>query len=726
MLLDSLENNGKHCMGCSACKTICPVQAISFETDSYGFYKAKIDEARCIKCGKCESVCPQLNYEFNNLKVPTCYAVKADAELLGKSSSGGAFGVLAEYTLNNNGLVCGAVYDPDFRGVSLKIASTKEDVAAMHGSKYVYSKPQTILADVKKKLDDGLPILFSGLPCQVAALNNVLGKEYDNLITVDLICTGVPSEKVFNAYLDQLSNGKEIVSVNMRPKKYGWEEDGIEILFREGSEYMVHGLRDPYLKGYLRGLFRADACYDCKYGTMPRVADFTIGDFWHADKILDEDDFSDGISCILLNNEKAQNCFENIKDSFSFIEEVPASFLRRFNMFAQKRKEHLGRSRFFDMINSGVPFKKAVKDCLEWRFDVAVSGSWTVPNYGGELTYYALYNTLKDMGKTVIMVERRANIPGYDVPKPNGFRINPYPFYDISRIHKSFNDQQELNLRIKNYVLGSDQIWNYKLMGTLEDIKSWSFDYAAPYRNKVAYASSFGADRFTGPDDVKKEYSSMLKRFNHISVREKSGVSIVREIADMEAVYVVDPALLCRREYFDKLASRSLCRDKDYVFAYFINPEVESDQNRFKNISLLSDRLTLGLRVCINLGTQLNNMAAKNIFPFPYENNLSVEDWVYFISHSSYVVTTSFHALCFSIIYHKPFVFLKGNMTDEYGFDRIRTILSMADLEDRVFKNIDEALNSDILTKEINWDRVSEKLKPEIDRSRKWLEDSLV
>jgi len=590
----------------------------------------------------------------------------------------------------------------------------------MQGSKYVYSKPGDIFIDIRSELEKGVKVLFTGLPCQVAGLNKYLGKEYENLITVDLICSGVPSEKVFRSYVDCISNGKKIVSINMRPKKYGWDEDGIETKFDDESEYMIHGIKDPYLKAYLKKLYNSDCCYDCKFATMPRVADLTIGDFWHVNKLFDDEDHSDGISCILLNSEKAE-CFWNmINYSFSYKKSIPASFLRRFNMFGAKRNGHLARDRFFEMLDKNVKFDKAVRDCLEWRFDVALSGCWTVRNYGGELTYYALYNALKSFGKTVIMVERRANIKGYDIPKVSAFRYDPYPFYDVSRIHKSFDDQKELNVRVKNFVVGSDQVWNYKLMNH-ESVMSWSFDYVAPFRNKISYASSFGNSGFEGGENEKELFSANLKSFNHISTREESGVKLIKELTDKDAEWVVDPAFLCEKDNFIELAGKSRCSSNNHMLAYIVHPSPIID-----GIDKIAEKLSLDMRLVVGFGAGISNMPKDNELPYSCENNCSLEDWLYLLIHCKYLVTTSFHALCLAIIFKKPFVFLQGGMTEEHGFDRIKTLLSKCGLMNRVLANSNDVLSSSTLDEDINWENVYSQLQPEIDRSRQWLIDSLV
>lgn len=233
--------------------------------------------------------------------------------------------------------------------------------------------------------------------------------------------------------------------MNFRPKKYGWRHSGIETIFEDGSKHMIHSVKDPYFRGFLNWLYVGNACESCQFASPPRQGDFSIGDFWNIDRYAEGLKFDDGVSCILLNSDKAKNIFQEISQNFDFVKKMPLSFLRRFNRLREKRPAHLARARFFSLINRGFTVEKAVDYALGWKFDVALSGCWTVPNYGGELTYYALYKTLNDLGYTTIMVERRKETLANSVPRPAAFSKSPYPWYDVCRVHKSLEDQRELN-----------------------------------------------------------------------------------------------------------------------------------------------------------------------------------------------------------------------------------------------------------------------------------------
>lgn len=721
MLLNKIHEIGKECSGCSLCASICPNEAIVMSPNKEGFFMPAIDEGKCINCGLCERKCPQLNLIKDNYADPSCYAVKADSEILKVSSSGGVFTVLSEYVFEKGGYVCGAAYDDNFTGVSHIMISDRSEMYKLRGSKYVYSKPNGIYKQVKDKLNEGHYVLFSGTPCQVAALNAYLPQKYEKLITVDLLCAGVPSEKIFSKYISEVAQGKKVTSISFRPKEYGWEYTGIQIKFDDDSEYIIHSIRDPYLKGFLNSLFKCDACKNCSYATLPRQGDFTIGDFWGIEKYDDSIDTKEGVSSVMLNNTKSESIFKEVRDRFVFAKKIHLPFLLSHNQCSEKRRSHLAKTRFYYLLNNGFSFTKAVDYALKWKFDIALTGCWTVRNYGGELTYYALYKTLRSMGYTVIMVERRVDIPNYNIPNPSLFNKNPYPFYDVSRIHKSFTDQRELNERVKTFICGSDQIWNFRLMNE-ESIKSYTMDYVADWRKKIAYATSFGSVELAGNEEQQQELAKLISRLNYVSVREKSGIDICSKIG-VKAEWTIDPLLLCDKEdYNELLKNSSVTKNEKYVFAYFLWP------NSFKyGLDKFSQILNLDYVITVNA----DEAALKRInfsettFPYPYIKNCKLEDWLYYAVNSTYIVTDSFHATCLAIAYKKPFVFVKGNLNEHNGLERITSLLEPLGLMDRIADTVESTLKDEKYMEEIDYNRIYKILDKEKERSINWLKKAI-
>lgn len=301
------------CTGCEACANICPQDAIIMTPDWRGFKYPHIDQKKCVDCGLCQKTCP-INtsiepFVFGNAAV----FVDKNKNYLTQASSGGAFGVIARYILSEGGIVFGASMDDNYN-VNFIGVERLEDLHLLHGSKYVQAYVGNIYREVKKHLKGNRKVLFCGCPCQVAGLNNYLKKEYDNLVTMDLICHGVPSQPYFKDYVNDLlkqksSNG--IKSFRFRYKPINEEEKrSIHIGYYNPDYYMTYFL---WGKGYRSG------CYNCKFAGGKRSGDFTIGDFWNNKNAKLPIDVSNGSSLVLLNTSKAQILSEKFQANGVFI-----------------------------------------------------------------------------------------------------------------------------------------------------------------------------------------------------------------------------------------------------------------------------------------------------------------------------------------------------------------------------------------------------------------------
>ncbi|CUQ82776.1 Coenzyme F420 hydrogenase/dehydrogenase, beta subunit C-terminal domain [[Ruminococcus] torques] len=303
------------CSGCGLCETVCPAQAIKMEYDKSGFIYPVIQKEKCIDCGLCERKCvvKTVSVEYPR----TCYAgVHLDEKIRAKSSSGGMFAALAEYTLEQGGVVFGAAVVPKGKIVTVKhiMIKNKEELKKLQGSKYVQSDIRECYTNVKQQLAEGKKVLFSGTPCQVAAMKNYLGKEYDDLLLVDLVCHGTPSILHWEKSIEEkLQNDEKVSAVSFRGKE-GYMQGEIEFKteadrirkenysFRNDSYYSMFLNADSYREG----------CYQCQYARPERDGDITIGDFWGFEKAYDraqiEKDakisLEEGNSLIAVNTEK--------------------------------------------------------------------------------------------------------------------------------------------------------------------------------------------------------------------------------------------------------------------------------------------------------------------------------------------------------------------------------------------------------------------------------------
>lgn len=300
----------KDCCGCSACASVCSKNAISMQADALGFFYPQVDKLNCVNCGLCESVCPIINRKKNvEKRDPLSYvaARNKNKEILFKSTSGGVFSSLAKLIISQNGVVYGACYNERLEVVH-DFADTEENCEKFIGSKYVQSRTVGIFSHIKKDLERGIPVLFTGTPCQVESVRKFLRKNYENLFLVDVVCHAVASPKVFQDYVTfaEKKLKSSIKSIRMRDKmRYGWgHRTSTAFVLRDGTI-----VRDPsslkmWNEIYFSAFVNRPSCNSCLFCNMNRSGDLTIGDFWD-DSSSRKDIYSiEGTSLVMVNNEK--------------------------------------------------------------------------------------------------------------------------------------------------------------------------------------------------------------------------------------------------------------------------------------------------------------------------------------------------------------------------------------------------------------------------------------
>lgn len=303
--------NKKKCCGCTACKSACPKQCISFYVDKEGFQYPIVDKDNCIKCDICEKVCPYLKDSAN--KKPTgVYAAKNYDSIRQVSSSGGIFTALAKSIIKQKGVVVGAAFDDEWT-VKHIIIDKETDLLRLRGSKYVQSNLGETFLRTKTILDTGQLVLFSGTPCQVNGLKNYLRKEYNNLLCVEVICHGVPSPLVWKTYLSSIKQpDKNLNNINFRDKRRGWLNYGFTLFFNDGSEVYQNRERNLYLKGYLSNTFLRPSCYNCPSKEGKSGADIALGDYWGVNNYHNEIYDNKGVSLVMLYTEKGKELFDGL------------------------------------------------------------------------------------------------------------------------------------------------------------------------------------------------------------------------------------------------------------------------------------------------------------------------------------------------------------------------------------------------------------------------------
>ena len=314
--------NKVDCCGCNACTSICPKQCISMNIDSEGFWYPEVDKSKCINCDLCEKVCPIINTPQIDIEDVRAYACKnKDSEIRDKSSSGGIFALLCKEVIDCNGVVFGASYDENF-DVRHTYAEVIEDCNQFRGSKYVQSEIGDTYKQAKKFLSEGRIVLFSGTQCQIKGLNLYLMKKYDNLISIDIVCHGVPSPKVFKSYKNLLIrkyNGN-IKDIRFRDKSRGWKEFSYVTEFDNGEIHSKTLKEDVFMKGFLKDLYLRPSCYSCTSKNYTDGSDLSLADYWGVQNIHPEFDDDRGISLVIANTVKGNNILRKISDKIDIIE----------------------------------------------------------------------------------------------------------------------------------------------------------------------------------------------------------------------------------------------------------------------------------------------------------------------------------------------------------------------------------------------------------------------
>lgn len=303
-----------HCTGCTACTAVCPKDAITMEPDVEGFRYPVVAKDKCVGCGLCQRACPVLNPIALTHTPSACAAKSPDEASRMASTSGGVFTELARDVLARGGAVFGAAYDDRFRVVHI-CAEDETNLVRLRGAKYAQSDLVDSFREVKRRLDKGQPILFSGTPCQVLGLRSYLRWDYDNLLLVDLVCHSVPSPLVWEKYLEYISAEKTLTAVNLRCKDTGWSHYAYSnrFDFSDGSSRLDRSGDSLYMKLFVGGQISRPSCTNCPAKGYARGSDLTLGDFWGIWDIAPELDDDRGTSLVLIQTVKgraAMSCLD--------------------------------------------------------------------------------------------------------------------------------------------------------------------------------------------------------------------------------------------------------------------------------------------------------------------------------------------------------------------------------------------------------------------------------
>ncbi len=320
MYFETLDK--KECCGCSACLSACPKQCIEMRADEEGFLYPVIDKDICIDCGLCRKVCPFAHPEYPDA-APLVYATYVkDESQRAQSTSGGIFYAVARWVISQGGVVYGAAFDSHFKLRHVGV-DNMEELQRLRGSKYLQSDLGDVFSEIRRYLKEGRWVYFTGVGCQVAGLKSFLRKDYDTLVTSDLVCHGVPSQQMFDWHLDYLRQKErgEITSYSFRDTG-GW---GVCETYEYVSQTRGRGVRrqwsyelSPYLYSFMYAFNYRYSCYDCKFARVPRQGDITLADYWGVQRYFPDLDIRKGVSLVLLNTVRGKMVWDAVKETLVY------------------------------------------------------------------------------------------------------------------------------------------------------------------------------------------------------------------------------------------------------------------------------------------------------------------------------------------------------------------------------------------------------------------------
>lgn len=636
------------CCGCGSCSQSCNKNAITMVDEGFGFKFPHINGDICVNCGKCLNSCP-----LNNVKslgdIKYCYASKTNNETIRKqSSSGGIFYELSSYVINKlNGVVFGAKFDDNFN-VIMSYFENMNDIDAFMRSKYVQADTLNTFKECKSFLENNRTVLYTGTPCQINGLKSYLNKDYENLITVDIACHGVPSQKVWKTYLRKISKFRKIKSVNFRDKKNGWRSYHITITFENGDVLSEKHNDNEYMKLFLQDKILRKSCYNCHFGNEYSKSDITIGDFWNIGEYHKNLDDNKGISVVVANTNKGVSLINDTSDIDCHVINDD-SYKKKNGGF--KNKLTLQKDRI-ETIKNYIKSNKPRVGIITLRLN---------NNIGGELQNFALQKIIKSFGYDPFTIEKN---------KQHLEFVDKY----IQRrvIKESFTEIKENDFSC--FVVGSDQIWRHKYI----KCPSFNFlDFASDWKSKkYVYAASFGTDTWDYGTEETEKIKQLIKNFDAVSVRENNALDLCQKHLGINPLWVLDPTMLLSKEDYIQII-----RDYDKkpkgggVFPYILDNDIDKE----------------------NLIANVKNKFKYNVISF---DKKSVSDFLNSFYSCDCVVTDSFHGCVFSIIFNKPFVCI---LNEKRGLGRFKSLMSMFNIKDRFFcdaKNVDieklkEKLNVD-------------------------------
>lgn len=396
-MIESIEKT--KCTGCKMCADICPKAAISFDVNEEGFWYPIVDESSCIHCNACINKCPISNVakEVFVTKREAYAAWSKNDEVRRESTSGGLYYEFAHAVIKENGFIVGSVYTDDYCGAYHVWGDNLEDLKRIMGSKYFQSDTSGIYKKTKDLLETGRKVLFTGTPCQAAALKRYLQREYKNLILIDFICRGVPSPLLQREKIELYSEKAKssVIFYRDKSKKYGWDNFGELVRFQNGKDRFISRWKDDINNCFIeRNLNLRESCYSCRYKNGNNASDITIGDFWGIENVTKRD-LELGVSAMIVNTEKGSDFIRQISKSIYYIRKPLEEVTKGNSVYVNPAERPKQRKGFFEeVLSKGL--EKAVKNYAKLNFKAKLAREKMVLKSKLK-SYIVLFKLLKDV-----------------------------------------------------------------------------------------------------------------------------------------------------------------------------------------------------------------------------------------------------------------------------------------------------------------------------------------
>lgn len=639
-------------------------------------------------------------------------------DLIKKSSSGGMFAELAKFVLSQQGVVFGCSMERVEEGFDVKhiYIEDEKDLYKLQGSKYVQSRIGNTIKEAKEFLDKGRFVLYSGTPCQIAGLKAYLKQDYDNLLTVDLSCTGTPSLEIFNSFIKFLEKNfkQKIIKFEFRNKeRMGWSCGNALITFENGKQKILYNNVTSYLYLFINKKLQNKSCQNCKYTGLERISDITIADAWGIEKeypeVKNKFNINNGLSLVIVNTDKAEQVIKQLSDNI-IIESVDVNRLRKYNnpltssqnnifddtylaeykKFGYKGiedlfKQKLGKKYYYYIVKNYTPkfIKNIIKLFKPKQEDFLLMTLYWLSNYGSLLTAYALYKTLVNFGYKGRLIHY-GNFSGYG-------KAFIRKYLPLTKKCLNKGDFSKLNDITNTFILGSDNMINLAV-SELYWVSRNLLNFVSNDKKRLMISGSIGS--WDGSTQNKQEHNYikyLLDRFDYISTREEHGKHVFEKEYDIQADWINDPVFYLKKDDFIELTKNIKEDYSNKIMQYILYPTSET-----KKIIEYTKK---------NMGLDTIKFDGNdNVKYFSNNKNKSVENWLKAVLESKLVITDSFHCVAFCLIFNKEFVCIKNthatvrflSLFKRLGI-RIPLIETIEDL-----KKADLSYNKDIVNKSLN------------------------